>query len=107
MNAFAPDFDARAHAAFAAAGMADNGDYAPPAGGSTPAGARRCFLNPRRQTLGELGHVLARRTVIGVLLADGAVEQGGTLVVDARTYTLQQRDETDDGDGSLEWWVVR
>ena len=49
----------------------------------------------------------APRDVIALLLADGAVEKGGTLTIGADTFDLRQVDETDANDRSLEYWVVR
>lgn len=103
-NAFIAEFDEAAHEAFADAGLADEAQYTPPGGGAaTP---RRVYVNTAQQTAGEFGQVVARRTVVGVMLADGAVAQGGALAVGSSTYKLQRLDETNGADGSLEWWVV-
>ncbi|MGN6518763.1 MAG: hypothetical protein ACTHK2_04980 [Dokdonella sp.] len=109
MNAAIPGMDARLHAAFAARGMADVLAYAPPAvGATTSAGDRRCFVNPGRQQIGADGRTNAPRDVIGLLLADGAVQQFGRLTAaGGATYELRAIDETDGNDGSLQYWVVR
>ena len=105
-NAFLAEFDALAHGAFADAGMADLADYEPPAGGRSLAGTRRVFVDHSGQSLGEWDQVRAARTEVGVLLADGAVEAGGTLTLGSSTWTLQRIAERDGADGSLQWWVV-
>lgn len=103
-NPFIAEFDEAAHEGFADAGIADTGQYTPPGGGAaTP---RRVYVNTAQQKAGEFDQVVARRTVVGVMLADGAVAKGGTLAVGASTYKLQRLDETNECDGSLEWWVV-
>lgn len=106
--AFLADLDSRLHAAFASCGMADVATYTPPAGSTaTAAGTRRCYLNAGGQSIGGDGRVRAPRDVVAVSLADGAVEQGGTLVVGADTFALRSIDETDPNDRSLQYWVVR
>lgn len=106
--AYEADFDARALAAFADGGMnAGTVPYAPPAGGTTIAGNRRCLLNKNAQTLGNDGRVRAPRDVVAVLLADGAVEPRGRLSIGSDIYELRAVDETDANDGSLQYWVVR
>lgn len=104
-NAFLDDFDIAAHAAFTAAGMADMGAYTP-VGAADPVD-RRVYVNTNRQTLGDYNQISAPRTVIGFLLADGAVQKGAKVVVAERAYTLQGIDETDQDDKSLQWWVVK
>jgi hypothetical protein len=107
-NAWIREFDDSVHGVFAAAGMADVAVYAPPDGGVTGAGERRVYVNNAQQTAGEFGQVVAPRTVVGVLLADGAVEKGGTLAIGSdETYVLQRPDETNEADRSIDWWVVR
>ena len=108
-NPWIREFDDMAHAAFLGADLADVATYTPPATGTTVAGTRRVYVNTAQQSAGEFGQVVAPRTVIGVLLADGAVEKGGTLAIQgtAETYALQRPDETNEADGSTEWWVVR
>lgn len=103
-NPFFAIFDADAHADFLDAGMADIGSYSVGAGDPVD---RRVFVNSGVQSLGEYNQVLAPRTVVGFLLADGAVVKGAKVVIAARTYTLQEIDLTDQHDGSLQWWAVR
>jgi len=114
-NAFVREFDDLAHGAFDAVGLADFAQYTPPGGGN--ATLRRVYVNNARQTFAQDGFVTASRTVIGVLLADGAVEPGGTLalgevdasgafVASGESVRLQRKDETDADDGSVQWWVV-
>lgn len=103
-NAFVAQFDQDAHAAFVAAGIADVAVYATPAGAA--GGWRRVLVDDARQMFGADGYVTAPRTTVGVLLANGAVEAGGTLTVDGATFTLQRIDESDRADGSIQWWVV-
>lgn len=103
-NPFTTEFDDLAHDAFADAGLADTGVYTAPAGSPV---ARRVYVNSGVQSLGEYGQVLSPRTVIGFLLADGAVVKDGKVVVAGKTYTLQAVDLADENDGSLQWWVVR
>lgn len=114
-NAFLREFDDLAHAAFAQAGLADFAQYTPPGGSAEP--PRRVYVNNARQMFAQDGFATAPRTVIGVLLADGAVAAGGTLAlgeVDAsgafidsgESLRLQRLDETDADDGSVQWWVV-
>lgn len=94
--------------AFIDAGMrAYIATYTPPAGGTSTAGTRRCYLNSAGQTIANDGRVRAPRDVIAALLADGAVEKGGTLALGSDTFALREIDETDANDRSLQYWVVR
>lgn len=103
-NAFLDEFDALAHEAFANIGLADMCSYTAPAGSPVE---RRVYVNSGVQNLGEYGQVLAPRTVIGFLLADGPVVKGAQVVVAGITYVLQAIDLADEDDGSVQWWVVR
>lgn len=89
-------------------GPADIGAYTPPAAApTTSAGARRCYVNNAGQAISNDGRVRAPRDVIAVLLADGAVEKGGSIAIGSETYLLREIDDTDGNDGSLQYWVVR
>lgn len=104
-NPWIDGFDADAHAAFADAGMASVGMFTAAAGGT--AFERRAFVNTGRQTLGSFGEITATRTVIGFFLVDGDLTTDDEFAVGDSTYVLQAIDETDEDDGSLQWWVVR
>lgn len=104
-NAFLAEFDAMAHEAFVDAGMADVADYAKADGSAD--GMRRIYVDTAGQTLGEWDQLRGARTAIGVLLADGAVEVGGTLTLGSQSWVLQAIDSKDANDGSVQWWVVR
>ena len=105
-NPFIDVFDADAHAAFAAAGMASIGEYTPPGIGGTSR-PQRAYVNTARQALGQAGAVLAGRDTIDFLLADGALARDGVYIDAGGSYRLVEIDETDAHDASLQRWVVR
>lgn len=104
-RAFLAAFDAQAHAAFAAAGLADEGQYTAPGGGApVPV---RVMMDRTTQQVGEFGTVNAPMVTVAYLLADlapGELDVRGRLVVDGDTY-INQREI--DNDGSLSRWEVR
>lgn len=104
-RAFLAGFDAAAHAAFAAGGLADSGEYLPP-GASTGTAATSCRVMVDRdvETIGEMQQRKAGRVEVSYLLADVTPEQGGKLLVDGDTYI--NADKISD-DGSLSRWLVR
>lgn len=104
-KAFLAAFDAQAHAAFAAAGLADNGLYTPAAGGA--AMPVRVMVDRTTQQAGEFGTVNVPMVTVAYLLADlapGMPDVRGRLVVDGEAY-INQREI--DNDGSLSRWEVR
>lgn len=115
-RAFLADFDAMAHASFAAAGMADTGLYTapgmlPPAeegGEPTPHPAVGCdvYVDRNTQALGETQQFKAGRVEVAFVLGSMPVApaRGGQIVVDGDSYILA--DELSN-DGSLGRWLVR
>ena len=108
--------DAQLHAAFAAAGMADRGQYTAPGlvppedeeGTPTPHPAVDCdvFVDRDTQTLGETQQFKAGRVEVVYVLGSLPVapKKGGKLAVDGDTYV---NDDEISNDGSLSRWVVR
>lgn len=105
-NPFIDVFDAEAHAAFEAAGLASSGAYTPPEPGAPPR-PQRAYVNTARQALGEYGAVLSARDTIDFLLADGSLARDGIYVDAGGSYRLVDIDDTDAHDASLQRWVVR
>jgi hypothetical protein len=104
-RAFLAAFDAQAHAAFAAAGLADGGQYTAPGGGA--AVPVRVMVDRTAQQLGDFGTVNAPMVTVAYLLADlapGVPDVRGRVVVDGDTF-LNVREI--DNDGSLSRWEVR
>jgi len=103
-KAFMAEFDLAAHAAFAASGMADQGQYTPK-GGSAVACA--VFVDRSVQELGELGQSRGARTEVSYVLSSmspTAPATDGVLVVDGDTLTNVYEMSND---GSLSRWLVR
>lgn len=100
--------DAELHAALQDAGLADQGHYtAPTANFDVPV---RIYLDRDARRLGELGQVLGRHVVMGLLLADVTPTVGGRVYVPADEAIYQLVKPADDGvldDGSMSRWVVR
>lgn len=101
-KAFLADFDANAHAAFMASGLADTGEYTAP--GSATAVSVRVMVDRAKQQVGEFGTVNANRVEVSYLLADVVPAVGGKLVVDGDSYINQSEI---DSDGSMSRWMVR
>ena len=104
-KAFLAAFDAHAHAAFAASGLADAGQYTSPAGGA--AREVRVMVDRSTQQIGGFATVNAAQVTVAYLLADfapgGSPEVRGRLVVDGDTYRNVREI---DNDGSLSRWEV-
>lgn len=100
--------DAELHASMLDAGLADQGHYtAPGANFDVPV---RIYLDRDARLLGELGQVVGRHTVMGLLLADVTPAVGGRVFLEAEATTYQLVKPADDGvidDGSMGRWVVR
>jgi len=101
-RAFLNAFDALAHQAFAAAGLADTGRYTPPDGG--PSIPVRVLVDRSTQQLGQFGTVNAPAVTVGYLTADVDPAAGGVLLVDGDTYRNVREI---DNDGALSRWEVR
>ncbi len=93
--------DADIHAAFAAAGLAETGQYVPPGGGA--AVTVRVDVDEAQQAMGEYGQSIGYRTVIGLLLEDVTPAQYATLTIDGTSYKPEAEDRIDQ---SIAYWVV-
>ncbi|MEJ2790094.1 MULTISPECIES: hypothetical protein [unclassified Pseudoxanthomonas] len=101
---FMAQFDQGAHAAFAAAGMADHGQYTPKGGTAVSCDV---FVDRSVQDVGDLGQARSSRTEVVYVLSSmtptvPAAE--GVLVVDGDTLTNVYEISND---GSLSRWLVR
>jgi hypothetical protein len=100
---FLRDMDARLHAGFVGAGLADAGQYTAPGGGAAvPA---RVYVDRDVLVRGEFGQVVGKRTEVAYLLEDCSPERSGQLVVDGDIFV--NVDQVDTSDSSLSRWVVR
>jgi hypothetical protein len=97
--------DADLHAAFADAGLADDGLYTPPnaAPGATPVPVR-VYVNRDVQDIGAGNQVSVGRVEVQYLLADVTPAIGGQLVVDGDTYINAGEMSND---GAIAVWAVR
>jgi len=101
-RAFLAEMDAGLHASFAAAGMADTGEYTPPgANGAMPC---HVYVDRNIETIGGLQQFQAGRVEIAYVRSEGFNPvQKGQVLVDGERY-INSKLISDDG--SLSRWLV-
>lgn len=102
-EAFLQDLDAQLAAAFASVGLADEATYTPPGGGDPV--ACTVFVDHGTQFFGdEPVTLVGNRTLVRIQTAEVDAQQGGSVVVGARTYLLDKIVDREPGISSR--WVV-